>query len=184
MEGALAVQHLVEDAPHTVYIAFVVYGPSSLLESFGGEVKRGAEEGFSVVIFVVELFGQSEVYEVNVSFWVEHYVLWFEVSVNDPILMEVLNGKYEFRDDDECSFGREYSVILDVLAEVSSGHVLQCQIQELRGLEGIVKWDDVLAFPAFDQGLELSERIFHLISEQQFFLLELFQGVNAVVAFC
>lgn len=93
MEGALTVQHFVEDTPHSVYITFVVYGASSLLESLRGQVERRAEEGLSVIVLVVELFGQSEVDEVNMSFWIEHDVFWFQVSVNDPVFMEVLNGK-------------------------------------------------------------------------------------------
>lgn len=128
MEGTLAMQHFVEDTSHSVNIAFVVYRASSVLEPLRGEVKRRAEEGFSVIILVVELFGQPEVYEVNVPFWVEHYVFWFQVSVNNPILMEMFDSEDEFCDDDECGFWCEYSVILDVLAEVSSRYVFKCQI--------------------------------------------------------
>lgn len=124
MEGTLTVQHLVEDTSHSVDIAFVVYRTSSLLESLRGQVKRRTEEGFSVIVLVIELFGQIEVYKVDVPFWIEHYVFWLEVSVNDPILMQMLDRKDEFCDDYECSFWCEYSVILNVLTEVSGRHVL------------------------------------------------------------
>ena len=153
MKGTLPMQHFIKDTSDSVNIAFVVYRPSSILEPLRSEVERRAEEGFSVVFLIIQLFGQPEVYEVDVSFRIKHYVLWLEVSVYDPIFMQVLDGEDEFCDDDQCCLWREDSVILDVLTEVSSRHVFKCHVKVLWSLEGIVKWDDVLAFSAFYQGL-------------------------------
>lgn len=59
---------------------------------------------------------------------VEHYVLWFEVAVDDPMSMQILYGEDEFCYDDQCCFRGKDSVVFDVLTEVSSRHVFEGQV--------------------------------------------------------
>ena len=75
MEGTLPVQHLIEDASHAVDVAFVVY-LSSALEPLRGELQWRPQKGLSVVLLIIQLFSQSEVYERDMSPGIDHYIFW------------------------------------------------------------------------------------------------------------
>ena len=51
-------------------------------------------------------------------------------------------------------------------------------------MEGKIKRNDVFASPAFDEGLQLSHGVLHLISQQQFLLVQLFQRIYAPLSLC
>ena len=86
-------EHLVEHAPYSVDVAFEVDGPRAG-EPFGRQVERRAQEGLGVVLFGVKFLGQAEVDQEEVSFPVEHHVLGLEVSVDDLLLVQVLDGEH------------------------------------------------------------------------------------------
>ena len=120
MEGTLPVQHLIEDASHAVDVALVVY-LSSALEPLRGEVQWRPQKGLSVVLFIIQLLRQSEVYQGDMPPVIDHYILWFKVPVDDLVLMQVLYGKDKLSEDDECLFGFERAKISDMLACIGKG---------------------------------------------------------------
>jgi len=99
--GSLAVKHLIEDDSHRPYIALGGVGAS--VEDLGAHVHGGTHQTlmdlvkFSPLLVVL---GKAEVSDF-VGFIFDKNVGWFEVAVDDRVLVEVLVALNELFDDDE-----------------------------------------------------------------------------------
>lgn len=68
---------------------------------------RPTESLSTLVYFIYVSSGHAEVYKSSVPIIINHYVVWFEVSVDDVVLMELLDSKGYFSNVKLCFILRE-----------------------------------------------------------------------------
>lgn len=172
----LSDQKLVEDCTDAVEIAFL---PSSLLaQHLRGEVGRTAAETFRLI--VIGLLAESEIGQPDVTLRIQQYVFGFEVPVDDVLLVEVLDGKAELCNIEFGLIFWEGDLAGEVEAKVSSGAVVEGEVEVMGGLEGEMEVDDELVVRLL-QDIGLDYCVLQLLLEDQVLLLQHLESVEASV---
>lgn len=93
-----------------------------------------------------EAVGETKVCDDDVSVAIEEKVLEFEVAVNDFLLMDVPDTRYELGEELCSILLLEITMGKDVVEELATGGVLEDDANVLVCLDDVVQTDDVWVF--------------------------------------
>ena len=97
--------------------------PPRSVEYLRRHVLHGAAEG-EAQLLVRALLDAAEVGELDVALPVQHYVLWLQVSVDDPGLVEVLYGEEDLGQVENGSVFHQHPLLLQLHEELSTSQIL------------------------------------------------------------
>lgn len=84
-----ACDELVKEDPKAVKIQSSSIG--LILQYFGTEVLRTSTDRFGQVLLAEVFLGQSKISELQVTPLVDEYVFWFQISVQNIVLVQMFN---------------------------------------------------------------------------------------------
>ena len=127
-------KHLVQ---HNTYLVDVSAGSDTLLlQHLGGEVsRRPAETLSSELVLVFRFLGQAEVGKSQVALRVNEDVLWLQVSVQNLLLVQELNSKDEFSNEELAQGLVQALELVQVAGQVPVLAQLRHHVHILRCLE-------------------------------------------------
>lgn len=112
---------------------------SSLLEHFGGKLGHTPAETLGDVVVVDAFLRESEVGQARVAILIENHVVRLEVTLDNFLFMQVLNGQQYLTELEARRGFVEPLLLVQQLAQVSVGTLVQDQEQPLFGLKSLVE---------------------------------------------
>lgn len=153
-----------------------------LVDDLQGQVGRSAAEGLVDGIEVVGLFGEAEVSDQSVAIFIEHNILWFEVAIDDVVLVECLNAQQYLSRVVLHLLFRELLALLQQSRQISTFAVIHNEEEIGLSLEGISQSD-------YERMVEQTEDVFLSldvsveIGAEDAFLPDGFEGVELRLLF-
>lgn len=114
------------------------------------------------------------------SLGIKQDILRLEVSINNVLLMQMLNRQTQLCYVKLGLLFGEGHLPGKMEAEISAGAVIECEVQVMWGLEGEVQVDDEDVVGLFED-VCLDDSVFQLFLQDQVFLLEGFEGIETAV---
>lgn len=111
-------------------------------EDLGSKILGRTTEGEGDVVVGHSLFDEAKVCEMDMAEDVEHKVLWFEITIDDAVLVEVLDRQEHLG---SVEAGLIFVKLIDVghvVEELSTSEVVHHKVQFVSGLEAVSKTDD------------------------------------------
>lgn len=145
-DGKFTRKHFIEDDAERINIGAMIDLPGifQLLGRHvmgGAEGSAGAREGDGGLLFANQ-FGDAEIGDFDAATRIEEQVFRLDIPMEDALLVGVLEGLANFRDDGERFTGRE-AARAHRLAEIQAIDILHNKIIEPTGLAEIMHCDDV-----------------------------------------
>ena len=115
------------------------------LDDLRGEILRcatvrvGARSSF---ICLETLLRQTEVGDLDVAFVVKKHVFWFQVPVDDAVLMQAAESLHELGCIEHGTSLRELLVLAQVVEQLASVEEIHHKVELSGGLEGVAKLHD------------------------------------------
>ena len=148
------------------------------LDNLRREILWGAAEsvGHAAIRGLLDL-GQAKICELEVTLRVEKHVLWLEISVDDTVLVQVLQGQGDLGGVETCSILREADLLAEMEEELASIQEVRDEVKRLRRLEGEVKLhNEGMRDLLHDVSLDL--RVVHLVRPDDEVLLQSLHGID------
>src|SRR3990167_2088 len=100
---------------------------SFVLDDFWSQILRCPAEAVGLL---QSFLRQAEVCQLDVSVGIDQYVLWFEVSVDDPQLrVEMFQSEQYLRSVESGGLEPKLLLVLEVLEQFSSRHVVNTEVE-------------------------------------------------------
>ncbi len=91
----------------------------------------------------VKCVRKSEVGNNDIAVPIQKQVLKLQIAMDDALLMEVSNTRYELSEQTTCGVVLKITVVENVIKELAAGGVLEDDTDVLIGLDHLVETDDV-----------------------------------------
>ena len=111
-------------------------------EDLGGQVLGRAAEGVGRVVLGQVRLGETEVAEGDMAVGIQQDILRFEISIDDVVLMQVLQRQDQLGDVEFGPMLVEVTVLLEVPEELPTRHEVRNEVEVGGGLEGELQAHD------------------------------------------
>ena len=108
--------------------------PPRSVEYLRRHVLHGAAEG-EAQLLVRALLDAAEVGELDVALPVQHYVLRLQVSVDDPVLVEMLQRQQDLRQVEDGRVLHQHPLFLELHEQLAPSQVLHDQVDFVSSLQ-------------------------------------------------
>ena len=116
------------------------------LYDFGCEVLRGTAEGVGLIVHSHVLLRKTEIGNSDMALRVKEYIFWFEVSVNDSLIVQAAQCVNYLGSVDLCPLFAKLLVFPQVGEKFSSVQEVNNEVKFSLSLEGVVQPNDVRIF--------------------------------------
>ena len=107
-------------------------------DHFRSKILWRATEGISHAISRLLDLGEAKISELKVALAIEEHILWLQVSVDDPVDVEVLECEDDLSGVKACPVLRESNLVAKMEEELAAIQEVCDEVEALRGLEGEV----------------------------------------------
>lgn len=114
------------------------------------------------------------------SLSIQQNIFRFQISIDNVLLMKMLNGQTQFCYVKLGLFFRESDLACEMEAEISAWTVIQREIEVMRSLEGEMQIDNEDVIGLFED-IGLDDCVLQLLLKDQVLFLQGFEGVKATV---
>ena len=113
------------------------------LDDLRCEILGGAAEGVghAVVGWLLD-FGQTEIGQLQVALRIKKHILWLEISVDDTVLMEMLESQGNLSRIKARPILVETDLLAQMEEQLSTVEEVRHEVERLGRLEGVVQLDD------------------------------------------
>jgi len=128
-------------------------------------------------------FGQTKIGDISVTINVNHDVLWLEVSVNNIMIVNLLQPEKNFGNVKSCCFLIHFSKSFDQIKQLSTFIILHNKYNILLGLKCIIEFSNVKLISQLDHDISLVHDDFLFLVFDNKGLWNHFHGIKSTIFF-